>query len=420
MNERLAVLLSGEVIGHLNRTSVDQDPTFTYTRDYVRSGEVALSVQLPIQPGVHPAKKVQPYLFGLLPENDPARAAWSDQLGVDADDAFGILAVMGRDCPGAVQFSREEDLDDLRSRGHEFEPVSDLQIASRIRDLATSESSWTMPGEHWSLGGQQEKFALAQVDGAWHTAHGSAPTTHIVKPGIRQFRYQALVEHVTMSAASALGVNVAESDFVRFDDQWAIVVERFDRAWSGGQVIRIHQEDFAQACGRMPARKYESRGGPRLADLIRVLTRESTDLSDDRLALADFLIINLVAGAPDGHAKNISLLRGRGFTGVAPLYDLATGLAYDARKVERTVALSIGGERTASQIGRRQWEKAAVTLGLDANLLIGRVAALAADFPPTFEEVVLKLAGSVPGADEIAERAVPALVHHNQRILDRL
>ncbi|RKS06812.1 serine/threonine-protein kinase HipA [Nocardiopsis sp. Huas11] len=420
MTERLVVLLSGQVVGHLERAASDDDPSFSYTAEYVQDGEVALSARLPIQRGTHPAKRVKPYLFGLLPENENARAAWSDQLGVSAEDAFGILAAMGWDCPGAVQFCREEDLEDLRTRDGEHHPISDTDIAERIRALADEEPSWTMPGEHWSLGGQQEKFALAKIDGRWHTAHGSAATTHIVKPGIRQLHHQALVEHVTMEAASAVGVVVAKSTFTRFGEQWAIVIDRFDRSLSGDRVLRTHQEDFAQACGRMPAHKYEAGNGPRLADMMRIMTRESTGLFDDRLALADFLLINLVAGAPDGHAKNISILRAPGLTRVAPLYDLATGLAYDARNVERSVALSIGGERIASRIRRHQLRKAAETLGLDPELLIGRVVGLAEAFPKAFEESLEGIADSAPGAQEVAERALPALQIHTRHILDRL
>lgn len=420
MTERLAVLLSGEVVGHLERAASDDDPTFSYTSEYVREGQVALSARLPIQRGPHPAKRVKPYLFGLLPESEDARAAWSDQLGVSVDDAFGILAAMGWDCPGAVQFCREKDLEELRAREGEHQAVNDTEIADRMRALAGGEPSWTMPGEHWSLGGQQEKFALAKLDGHWYTAHGSAATTHIVKPGIKRLHHQALVEHVTMEAASAVGVVVAKSTFARFDDQWAIVIDRFDRSRSGGSVLRTHQEDFAQACGRMPAYKYESRNGPGLADMVRVLARESTGLFDDRLALADFLIINLVAGAPDGHAKNISLLRASGVTRVAPLYDLATGLAYDARKVDRSVALSIGGERVASRIRRHQVRKAAQILGLDPELLIGRLAMLAEAFPKAFEQSLEGLTAVIPGADEVAERALPALRAHTRHILERL
>ena len=420
MTERLAVLLSGQVVGHLERANSGDDPTFSYTAEYVRDGEVALSARLPIQRATHPAKRVNPYLFGLVPENEDARAAWSDQLGVAADDAFGILATMGWDCPGAVQFCREEDLEELRAREGEHQLTNDTEIAERIRALTDDEPSWTMPGEHWSLGGQQEKFALARIDGRWHTAHGSAATTHIVKPGIKQLHHQALVEHVTMEAASAVGVVVAKSTLTRFDDRWAIVIDRFDRSLEAGRVLRTHQEDFAQACGRMPAHKYESRNGPGLADMMRVLTRESTGLFDDRLALADFLLVNLVAGAPDGHAKNISVLRAPGLTRVAPLYDLATGLAYDARKVDRSVALSIGGERIASRIRRHQLRKAADTLGLAPELLIGRVAMLAEAFPRAFEEALQGLAGFVPGAQEVAERALPVLQAHTRHILDRL
>lgn len=134
MAERLAVLLSGEVVGHLERKDSSDDPAFSYTAAYVRSGEVALSARLPIQSGPHPAQRVKPYLSGLLPENDDARIAWSDDLGVDKDDAFGILAAMGWDCPGAVRFCREEDLEELRRRDGEHLPTSETEIA----DLALS------------------------------------------------------------------------------------------------------------------------------------------------------------------------------------------------------------------------------------------------------------------------------------------
>ena len=136
---------------------------------------MALSARLPIQRGPYSAKRAKPYLFGLLLENEDARAACSDQLGVSVDDAFGILAVMGWDCPGAVQFCREEDLEELRTRKGEYRPIRDTEIAERIRALVGDEPSWAMPGEHWSLGGQQEKFALARIDGCWHTAHGAPP-----------------------------------------------------------------------------------------------------------------------------------------------------------------------------------------------------------------------------------------------------
>ena len=138
------------------------------------------------------------------------------------------------------------------------------------------------------------------------------------------------------------------------------------------------------------------------------------------MALADFAAINLVAGAPDGHSKNISLLLAHdGRRRIAPLYDLATGLSYDRGSVERSIALSIGGERIFSRVRRKQWEKAAANLGLDPDLLLGRASGLAEQYPDAFERAVASAQG-IPGVDEIGVRTLPALREHCKRIMQHL
>ncbi|TCO19185.1 HipA-like protein [Kribbella steppae] len=197
-------------------------------------------------------------------------------------------------------------------------------------------------------------------------------------------------------------------------------IERFDRVVGQDGISRIHQEDFCQALGRLPEAKYESRGGPRLTDMVGLVRRQSTMPADDLLALADFAIVNLVAGAPDGHSKNISLLLAPdGNRWVAPLYDLATGLAYDGATVDRRVALSIGGERIVGQIRRKQWDKAAALLGLPADRLVDRVRTLAGQYPDAFEKALSAVA-DVPGAEEVAARTVPELRRHCLSLLQRL
>ena len=260
---------------------------------------------------------------------------------------------------------------------------------------------------------------MAKVNGVWHEAPGSAATTHIFKPGIAELKHQALVEHATMVAANELGVDVATSQLLQFEQEWAIVVSRFDRIADDYGVSRIHQEDFCQALRREPVEKYETHGGPGLRDMMRVVKQQSTARSDDVLALADFAAINLGAGAPDGHAKNISRLRVPQQRTIAPLYDLATGLAYDRGKVDRSIAVSIGGERFVSRIRRSQWLKAAQVLGLPADELRSRVAALAAGFPDAFGKA-LRAVEQAPGALEVAERALPRLEHHCDRIQAQL
>lgn len=416
---RLAVLLYGSLIGWLEREGRDQ-PRFTYTPEYVRVGRVPLSLRLPIGSQTIPAKRVQPYLRGLLPENMNTRQQWAQSLETDPDDTFDMLAEMGWDCPGAVQFCHEDKIEDLRARAGEHVGVSEADIAQRIRDLSDAPAMWTMPGEHWSLGGQQEKFALANVGGRWFEAHGSAATTHIFKPGIKVLKHQALLEHVTMQASSMLGVDIADTRMVGFEDQWAIVISRFDRVVDGNRIHRVHQEDMCQALGQMPEQKYESNGGPRLADLAKLVRADMTTVPEDVRALADFAIINVVTGSPDGHSKNISLLLDpTGHRSLAPLYDLATGLAYEQDDVDRSVALSIGSERHVSRIRTKQWQKAAAALGLASEDMIDRVAYLAAGFPDAFRDALDEVA-EVPGAQEVKARALDEVAKHCRLVLANL
>lgn len=416
---RLAVLLYGSLIGWLEREGHDQ-PAFTYTPQYVTSGSVALSLRLPIGSQTIAAKRVLPYLRGLLPENINTRRQWAQTLGTDPDDTFTMLAQMGWDCPGAVQFCHEDTIEDLRTRAGEHVGVSEAHIAQRLRDLSAAPARWAMPGEHWSLGGQQEKFALARLDGQWFEAHGSAATTHILKPGISALKHQALLEHVTMRASSMLGVNIADSHMVGFEDQWAIVITRFDRVIDGNRIHRVHQEDMCQALGRMPEHKYESNGGPRLSDLVKLVRTNMTTVPDDIRALADFAIINVVTGSPDGHSKNISaLLDPTGNRSLAPLYDLATGLAYEQGDVDRSVALSIGSERHVSRIRTKQWQKSATVLGLASEDVIDRVAYLATGLPDAFGDALDEVA-DVPGAPEVKARALNEVAKHCQLVLANL
>lgn len=420
MTDELLVLLYDEVVGVLQRPSAGEDPSFTYLPEYVRDGSVALSARLPIAEATYRPERVAPFLEGLLPESRETRERWARRLGTVEDDLFAMLSLMGWDCPGAVQFCLPEDLGRLSEQESSHEPIDEAGIAQRLRNLVTDPASWTMPDEHWSLGGQQEKFALASVGGVWHEARGGAATTHILKPGIKALHHQALVEHVTMAAAASLDVDIAGNRLMRFEDQWAIVVKRFDRfPGDEGAVLRLHQEDFCQALGRLPDRKYEARGGPTLADMVRIVGQQSSHRDDDLLALADFLIINVVAAAPDGHSKNISMLRVPTLTGIAPLYDLATGLAYGTDRVERAVAVSVGGERQLARIYVKQWRKAANILGLPEDALRARVAQLAVGFPDAYESALTAIS-EAPGAAEVEERSLPVVKAHCEQVLGRL
>lgn len=68
-------------------------------------------------------------------------------------------------------------------------------------------------------------------------------------------------------------LRAAISRIVRFEEETAIVLERYDRrVLTGGRVERLHQEDLAQATATHPASTYQNEGGPALAPRYDVAT----------------------------------------------------------------------------------------------------------------------------------------------------
>ena len=50
------------------------------------------------------------YLAGLLPDNADVREAIAGRLGVSSESQFALIAKIGADCPGAIQFLDEAQL----------------------------------------------------------------------------------------------------------------------------------------------------------------------------------------------------------------------------------------------------------------------------------------------------------------------
>ncbi|MBL7487300.1 type II toxin-antitoxin system HipA family toxin [Frankia sp. AgB1.9] len=419
----LLVVLYGVPVGRVAQRHAAAEPEFTYEPAYLAARPSSpLGVRMPLSATTYRGKSVRAFVEGVLPEDPRTRQRWGATLGVEPDDTLALLAHMGWDCPGAVQFCEPDALDEMLSRAHETRPVSDRDIADRLSALRTGDAaSWSLPDEHWSLPGQQSKFALAKLPTGWHEAHGSAATTHIIKPGIGRLHHQSLVEHATMRAASALGLDVARTEFTRFGDgEPAIVIERYDRViLDDGRVLRLHQEDFCSASGRLPAKKYEAHGGPGLTDLARIVEQNSRGQAAAALAaIGDFAAINYVAGAPDGHSKNVSLLLLPNEIKVAPLYDLATSLPYDTYPGLREIAIGIGGRRKFGQVLGRHWDRAAAVLGIPAEQYRTTVRELARRFPDAFSDA-LTLVGT-PDAEEVRKRSIDRIARHTSQLAERL
>jgi serine/threonine-protein kinase HipA len=272
-----------------------------------------------------------------------------------------------------------------------------------------------------SLAGAQAKTALYLDPGTrrWGEPWGAAPTTHILKPAVAVLDEHDLTEHLCLAAANRAGVLAARSDVVTFEDERAIVVERYDRLnrSSGGRIRRVHQEDLCQALGLAPTAKYQNEGGPSPEQIIDLLRREihPADTAEAHVArFVDALAFNWIIAGTDAHAKNYSLLLAGRQVRLAPLYDVASALPYDDMYVPRLrMAMRMGGEDRVERIGGRHWRRFAEANRLDPDETVARVDALVARTPGCFaatahDDEVRALGSALPArlAERIAAHAV--------------
>ncbi|TQL02971.1 type II toxin-antitoxin system HipA family toxin [Cellulomonas sp. SLBN-39] len=409
--QRLAVLLYGKHVADLEQTTGGQH-LLHYRED---PGTTPLSLSLPLGGGPFKHQRVRPFLEGLLPERQAAREAMARELEVSARNPFALLTRIGLDCAGAVQFCAESEITDVLARTGTVEPLTEREIAQRLRVLRTDPgATWLAPRERWSLAGAQAKFALRHQDGHWYEATGAEPTTHIVKPGVDGFRLQALNEHISLQTARRAGLAAARSDFRHFGDEPALVVQRYDRRPDrSGRLTRLHQEDLCQATSTYPGDKYESDGGPRAVHVVDLLRRHSTRAQRENNLdrFVDALAFNVLIQAPDAHAKNYSILLLDGTVRLAPLYDVASGAPYDATEQRglRQAAMAIGGRRDFAEIDTARWERFAREAHLDPDRVTTRVHDLASRIPDAMSDAFAAESGT-PGIDELRSRMLDPVV----------
>ncbi|MFZ1410752.1 MAG: type II toxin-antitoxin system HipA family toxin [Micropruina sp.] len=389
----LAVLIGGEVAGWLT-----QDPQlrFRYDAAYLAApNPTPLSISLPLSDEVYRQGRIAPWIDGLLPDSEDVRDRWARQFGVSARNPFALLTHMGEECPGAVQFCTPERVGEVQGQNGSYLAVSDDDIAARLAQLRQDASSWTVAGERWSLAGAQSKFALAWTDGGWHEAVGNKPTTHIVKPGALGFMGHGLNEHLTMAAASNLGLRAAPTRFQEFNGLCAVIVTRYDRVRDQGETLRIHQEDLCQALGVARGKKYEESGGPGAATVTDLLWEVSG--GEDVWRFTESLVFNYLVGGSDAHGKNFALLLSGSQVRLAPLYDLSSALPYEPRGEDsglHRLAMSIGGQRRFGEVREREWIKLARRSRIDPGRLLDRLRSLAEDLPDALSTAISATATS--------------------------
>ena len=366
----LVVLIGGKRAGEL-RTGSGGKLTFAYDDRYATPDAMELSRSLPLSAREHrDTKIVEAFFWGLLPDNDRILEAWARRYGVSSRSLIGLLSHTGEECPGAVQVVKPDRVEALSAPGPE-------------------EVAWLTHAGQLSLAGAQPKTALLRRDGFWGVPSGRTPTTHILKPPIADLEGHAENEHACLSLARELGLPAARSEVCRFEDQVAIVVERFDRVQLSTRIVRLHQEDLCQALGVHPRQKYESDGGPGAQAAVELLRGNSPRAQEDIDTFVGALVMSHLIGATDAHATNYALLHGdTDRVRLAPLYDVASILPYGRYDPRRTrLAMKIGGKSRRRSSRRPGRGKDAQVLLLDEGRAPPRVRAMKQDIVGLYQRV---------------------------------
>ncbi len=390
----LVAFLNGVRVGDVYQ-SASGTIRFTYEEEWrTNPNSYPLSLSMPLTAADHSHETIVSFLWGLLPDNERTLDHYGRLFGVSARNPVALLSHIGADCAGAVQFAAPEHAHLLEGPGPRQVTVdwlTEVEVASGLRTVRNH----GIPGTtrrtvgQFSLAGAQPKIALLEEKGRWGRPTGRTPTNRILKPPSREFRGFAENEHLCLELASTLGLGAVSSRVVRFDDEVAIVVERFDREKRGTLYHRIHQEDICQALGVMPTRKYENEGGPGVKAIVTVLRDASKKPQEDVRRFLSATTLNWVIAATDAHAKNYALLHSTGgSTRLAPFYDIASYLPYADQALHRVkLAMKIGGTYLVRRINRLSWEALAKENGVPLESVLDTAAQLLDQLPAALERV---------------------------------
>lgn len=408
----LGVYLNGRLVGRLRREgsgAID----FTYHPTWLAwDNAIPVSLSLPLREDRYRGDPVFAVFDNLLPDNDDIRRRLAERAHADGFDAYSLLAAVGRDCVGALQFM-PEGVDAGKSGEVDARAVTDREIGALISDLTRNPLGIGDDDREFriSIAGAQEKTALLYWKGKWHVPHGTTATTHILKPQIGHLpngidlSNSVENEHLCLELVRALGLPVAKSAIADFAGKRALVIERFDRIWTrNGRLLRIPQEDCCQALSVPPSLKYESDGGPGICDLVELL-KGSDAPDEDQRTLFKAQVIFWLLGATDGHAKNFSLRLAPGSRfRLTPIYDVVSAQpSVDAgqirlNKMKMAMAIGKSRHRVVRTITGRHFVETGDQCGLPARLVSDVINEICDTGKASIDAVIAGLPAEFPAA----------------------
>lgn len=350
----LNVFMNNTLVGQLEKTTTGH-LQFIYASQWLNTpGARPLSLSLPLITQPFTGNQVYNFFDNLLPDNPQVRTRIQARFHLPTDQAFDLLASIGKDCVGAIQILEAETSDSANSMV--FQSLKENEIASLLRDTHHSPLGMTDTADDFriSIAGAQEKTALLYWQNQWNKPLGITPTTHIFKLPLGYIPHQQIDlsdscenEWLCAQIATAFGLPVAPCEIAHFENIKVLIVKRFDRKISsdGNKLLRLPQEDMCQALGVSSHLKYQADGGPGIENIMRLLLGSTDPLQDRDLFFRSQVLFWLLA-AIDGHAKNFSIhIEAHGKYRLTPLYDilsaypLITQKQLQAKKIKMAMAL---------------------------------------------------------------------------------
>ncbi|CAN7609285.1 type II toxin-antitoxin system HipA family toxin [Phenylobacterium sp. LjRoot164] len=407
----LDVYLNGRLVGRLRREASGAID-FVYDESWLAwSNTMPISLSLPLREERYVGAPVAAVFDNLLPDNEAIRARVAAKVGAEGVDAFSLLAALGRDCVGALQFQAEGQAPP-QVELPQGEIVSNHQIEEILSNLARSPLGIERDADfRISIAGAQEKTAFLRSGEAWRRPFGATPTTHIFKPQIGRLpngldlSNSVENEYLCLTLLRALGLATANVEMASFGDRRVLVVERFDRRWlADGRLLRVPQEDFCQALSTPWTLKYESDGGPGVVRCMSLLA-VSDEPNLDRQAFMKTIMSFWLLAATDGHAKNFSLfLHPGGRARMTPLYDVLSAqpslAAGQVRHNQMKLAMAVGDKRRyrVDEVAPRHFVQTGLAAGLSEVTTLELLAGLVEEGPTALANALGALPKDFPDA----------------------
>lgn len=357
IEDKLSVRLYGQPCGILERTAQGK-MHFSYNHTI----SLPLSHAMPLKEKVFDHGLCRSYFGGLLPESETMKIMLAKKYGIDSKDTYSFLAMMGKDCPGAVSFYKVSD--PIESNIHpKFENriLNEKEMRKAFSNIRHEPLFFNDFDNYPLLSGTSTKVGVGLVNDKIVLPNKHSVSTHILK--IDENEDRLLNHYFCLKAARYAGLIVCDFSLKSVSKQTVLILQRYDRVIEGQSIRQYHQEDLCQALGVRSVWKRECDKGPTFNDLFGLLNRMAIP-ARERHRMIQAVIFNYLINNTHAHGKNISFLaRTPTVWELAPFYDI-----YCDIECKKQPAMSIGEKTNQADVTDDDWRSFCKQIGYTAPI----------------------------------------------------